>query len=258
MTSTTTSASATLLDLAVANQADRVAAFARRTGRPLLADDDLVVAWMADRGVFFNQAYILGTPDGAAEWAAIAERIAAVVPSPAPVMVISPYVSADPLGELGFAHIGEPPLMVRPAGPDHGPTPPPGLEVREVVDEVGLEVFERTVVDGYPCPDVQPYRWGGYLSGAVLGGATRFWLGLVDGRPVATAWSHTAHGVNAVEAVATLAAARGAGYGYAVTWAATTADPTLPAVLYASDLGRPVYERLGYETIKRWSLWLRP
>jgi len=44
----------------------------------------------------------------------------------------------------------------------------------------------------------------------------------------------------------------------AVTWAATTADPTLPAVLIASDLGRPVYERLGYTTRNRWTIWVRP
>lgn len=262
MTSTTSAtvrpASTTLLDLAVANQADRVATFARKGGRGVLVDDDLVVGWMADRGMFFNQAFVLGTPDSAAEWAAIADRVAATVPAPAPAIVISPYVSADPLGELGFVHVGEPPLMARPAGADPAPPPTPGLEIREVVDEVGLEVFERTLVDGYPCPDVQPYRWGGFLSGALLGGATRYWLGVVAGRPVATALSHTAHGVTGIECVATLADARGAGYGYAVTWAATTADPALPAVLYASDLGRPVYERMGYSVIKRWSLWLRP
>jgi hypothetical protein len=29
------------------------------------------------------------------------------------------------------------------------------------------------------------------------------------------------------------------------------ADPSLPAILIASDLGRPVYERLGYRFVAR-------
>ena len=46
--------------------------------------------------------------------------------------------------------------------------------------------------------------------------------------------------------VAALPAARGRGVGAAVTWAATLCQPELPAVLVASDDGRPVYERMGY------------
>ena len=48
------------------------------------------------------------------------------------------------------------------------------------------------------------------------------------------------------------------GYGEALTWAATCVDPSLPAVLIASDLGRPVYERMGYVATSRWTLWHRP
>lgn len=36
---------------------------------------------------------------------------------------------------------------------------------------------------------------------------------------------------------------------------ATLAAPNLPAVLIASDLGRPVYERLGYRPLLRYTLW---
>ena len=39
---------------------------------------------------------------------------------------------------------------------------------------------------------------------ALLGGPTRFWLGRVEGVPVATALSYAGHGVVNVEAVATL------------------------------------------------------
>jgi hypothetical protein len=43
-----------------------------------------------------------------------------------------------------------------------------------------------------------------------------------------------------------------------VAWAATTCDPARPAVLIASDDGRPVYERLGYLPVERWTVWLQP
>ncbi len=51
--------------------------------------------------------------------------------------------------------------------------------------------------------------------------------------------------------VATIEAARGRGYGTAMTWAAIAdAAPGVEiAVLQASALGRPVYERMGFRMV---------
>jgi hypothetical protein len=54
-----------------------------------------------------------------------------------------------------------------------------------------------------------------------------------------------------------VAEARGRGYGEAITWAATLADPSVPAMLVATDMGRPVYERMGYSVLDRWTFFLR-
>jgi hypothetical protein len=43
----------------------------------------------------------------------------------------------------------------------------------------------------------------------------------------------------------------------ALTWRVTLADPGLPALLLASDEGRPVYERMGYMRLFRSALWSR-
>jgi hypothetical protein len=43
-----------------------------------------------------------------------------------------------------------------------------------------------------------------------------------------------------------------------VSWAAATAQPASPAVLLASDDGRPMYEGLGFVAVTRWTLWTRP
>ena len=72
---------------------------------------------------------------------------------------------------------------------------------------------------------------------------------------MATALSYTGDGVVNVEAVATLPGHRGRGIGAAVTWAATLADPELPAVLLASDDGIGVYRRMGYLSMTRWTMW---
>lgn len=58
-----------------------------------------------------------------------------------------------------------------------------------------------------------------------------------------------------VDWVTTLESVRGRGIGRALTRHATLTEPDLPALIIASDLGRPVYERLGYRSVLRFTLW---
>jgi GNAT superfamily N-acetyltransferase len=244
----------TLTDRAARSMADRIVHHATAVGRPLHDDDGLVVGWLGDRGMFINCGVVLSPP---ADWNDLLAVVGEVVPPGSPATLISAYATPD-LAERGWTLIGHPPLMARLSGAAPAPAIPAELRIHEVVDQPGLEAFERTLVDGYPMPDMQPYQWGGFYDERVLGGPTRFWLGFVDGHPVATGAAHVSAGVNNVEMIATLEEFRGHGYGAAVTWAATTADPSLPAILLASDPGRPVYERLGYTALTRWTMWLRP
>ena len=250
---TTLDETSTITDRAVVAMADRALHAARTAGRPRLDEPDLAVAHLGDRGFFTNTAHVLREPD---DWAGVLARIDAVVPPGRPVSLISPF-SVPPLDRDRWQLIGHPPLMLRAAG-GSAPAPPVELTVREVVDRDGLETFERTLVEGYPDPTMQPYRWGGYGHEANLGGPTRFFVGSVAGRPVAVAAGHVAAGVVDVDMVATMPDARGRGYGEAVTWAATQVGSGLPAVLIASDPGRPVYERMGYVALSRWTFWHRP
>ena len=244
----------TITDRAAWSMADRVLHHARAADRPYTHDDGLVVAWLGDRGLFVNAAVITAPPS---DWNDTIDRIDAVIPPGVVATLVSPFATPD-LSARSWQLVGHPPLMARFPGTAHAPAMPPDLRIHEVVDRAGLEVFERTLVDGYPMPDLQPYQWGRLYDERVLGGPTRLWIGFVDGHPVATAAAHAAAGVNDVEMIATLDGSRGRGYGAALTWAATTSDPTLPAILIASDLGRPVYERLGYAALTRWTMWTRP
>jgi GNAT superfamily N-acetyltransferase len=172
---------------------------------------------------------------------------------PGAFAVVSPVPTAD-LGPLGLSLVGHPPFMVRPAGggPTEGTRP-----VQEVTDAAGLAAWERCFVEGFPLPDGgTSWTPGAVVDERVLGEAGRYWVGRDDDGRVVTCSAACVHaGVVEVTYVATMPGARGRGWGAAATWAATLLDPALPAVLVASDDGRPVYERMGFLAVSRWTMW---
>jgi GNAT superfamily N-acetyltransferase len=178
----------------------------------------------------------------------LAELAGAFFPTGRPFVMCSPRGGADLRG-AGLTLVGHPPLMLRPAG-GTSPEPPEGVTVEEVTDPDGLVRWAEVVTRGFPLPAVT-------VPAALLGGPHRFWLASWHGEPAAAAASSVSDGVVDVEAVATLPTCRGRGLGAAVTWAATLADPALPAVLLSSDPGRPVYQRMGFLPVLRATMWAR-
>jgi hypothetical protein len=170
-----------------------------------------------------------------------------------PFLLFAPWPIAD-LTDRGFARVGHPPLMFRPAG---GNAPlAEDLRIVAVEDADTLADFERTLIEGYPAQEMQPWVRGSFLHPDVLDTAWRFFVGYRDEQPVATAAAYVTDTVTMIELVAVRPDVRGGGVGAAITAAATLTEPTLPAVLIASDLGRPTYDRLGYLALTRYSLWL--
>jgi GNAT superfamily N-acetyltransferase len=96
---------------------------------------------------------------------------------------------------------------------------------------------------------------GSLLRPEAISDRFRVWVGRVHGRPVSTATACVGDGSVGVYAVATAPAARGHGYGEALSWAATMCRPELPATLQASPMGRPVYERMDYRTVAEFTVW---
>ena len=144
--------------------------------------------------------------------------------------------------------------MLRPPG-KAGPVTD-ALDIVQVADEATLADFERTLIDVYPVPELQPWEAGGYLHPAVLDTAWRFFVGYEAGEPVATAAAFLGSAPTIVELVSTRAECRGRGYGAAITLAASLARPDAPSMLIASDDGQKVYERLGYLRLMRYTMWL--
>ncbi|MEY2425730.1 MAG: hypothetical protein QOI61_1302 [Actinomycetota bacterium] len=134
-------------------------------------------------------------------------------------------------------------------------TRPPNLgDIRVVEGADALLQFEDVTRRGFDF-----VRWDdtAILPPSVLGTVARAFIAYDDGEPVACAIAHDYAGVTGVYLVATLPAARGRGFGEAVSWAATAAFGAQPATLQASEMGGPVYARMGYETTRLMRLWIR-
>ena len=131
------------------------------------------------------------------------------------------------------------------------------FEIRGVVDEPGLRDF-LGVLAADPSPEGVPpafppekveviVEWVAprlHLEPAPL----RF-VGYEAGRPVAVSRLSLAGGAAGLYAVATREAARGHGYGSAVSHAAIAAGREMGyriATLQATDMGYPIYRRLGF------------
>ena len=226
---------------------------AKALGRPFAANDRWAGGFIADRGALSNPVVLRQPP---ADPAMLVEEINEVIPPTSPFFLASPWLTPD-FSRHGLVLLGHPPLMVRFPAP-HTDPPRAGVEVRQVRTAEELAVAERVLVSGYPMPELEPLQRGDLFGAAILDTPTPVWVGYVDGEPASVAAAHLHAGVTLVEYVAALPTARGRGAGAAVTWAATLVEPQHPAVLLASDDGRPVYEAMGYLAIERWTAWLRP
>ncbi len=231
--------------------AERSEVIARAAGGRVLRTDDASMADGKSPVLFDNIVTLLHPLTADAARAAVVDALA-FYPPQRPFVVLScwPIPGA---GDLGISLMGHPPFMFRPPGPAPDGWDA-GLELREVRDENTLATFFTTIVEAYPMPG----GTSALADPAILTTGVRFWVGYEGDRPVGTAGVYVAHGTNDVEWVSVHDHDRGKGYGAALTWAATLADPSLPAVLIASDPGQPVYERMGYVRLTRMSMWFRP
>ena len=142
------------------------------------------------------------------------------------------------------------------------PAPPgdaPGLEVRTVHDERGLAEHVEVIAAAFG----MPLDMARTLLGPRVVGVPDFelYVGYADGAPVSTAALMLSHGVAGVYNVATLAAHRGHGYGEALTWHAVRRGMEQGAAfasLQASEMGAPIYARMGFETVAPYRTFARP
>jgi len=246
----------TLVRSFVDGWSDMSEAVALGLGGRVIRDDTLMAADGASPGAYANSAVLLAplTESSAADTASRLTRFYAegtggswMLFSATPTPDLRPY---------GLHLVGHPPLMFRPPGGE-APAPPPGIEIVEVTDDELLVTFERTCIEGYPMPELADAPPPCLLPDAVLTDpAFRMWIGVVDGEPSATSMAHVGDGMSHVEWVSAKEAVRGRGYGAAITWPSTLIRADVPSLLIASDDGRPVYDRMGYLPLTRFTVWM--
>lgn len=171
-----------------------------------------------------------------------------------PWLLFSAWPTPD-LRPHDFGLVGHPPLMLRPPAPVKVRVIE-GFELRPVTDGATARDWEWVLVQAFPDTALQPFAAECFLPARALSAeGWKYWVGYLDGEPVGTASAHlTAEHVH-VEYISTVEQARGRGIGGALVIAAISAAPDLPSLLIASDLGRLVYSRLGFQPLLRYTLW---
>ena len=129
-------------------------------------------------------------------------------------------------------------------------TVPAEFTIEEVRDEKMLFDFKRVFVETYGIPEWAGQAWvDATLHGGIGRTPWKMFVGYLNGTAVATNMLFNGGGVASVYAVATLPSAQRQGIGGAITL-----KPLLEAremgyryaVLFATEMGVPVYERLGF------------
>lgn len=239
----------TLIRRYVVANSEWMESVARASGGPVLRTDDVLAVDEHSPHPLLNTGILLRPVEAGRAEAVAADLMGFYGGDGGPFSLFCPWPTELPGFEVG----GHPPLMLRMPGGER-PAPPGELTVAHATTREELGEYEQVLVDGFPLESLSPWRPGVVFHPANLHvPGTRFFVGRLDGRAVTAATSIVGCGVNHVEFVATLPDARGHGYGEAVTWEATMAAPELPALLVATDMGRPVYERMGYVALTRWT-----
>jgi GNAT superfamily N-acetyltransferase len=141
------------------------------------------------------------------------------------------------------------------------PAAPPDrarLEVRRVEDIPSLERYAEVLAKGFGMP---PELGRLAPPGLLAAPDVSLYTGFVDGEPVATSALIMTCRVAGVYNVATLEAYRRRGFGEAITWHAVlegAAAGCRMASLQASEMGRPVYERMGFRLLAGYKTFVRP
>jgi GNAT superfamily N-acetyltransferase len=130
----------------------------------------------------------------------------------------------------------------------HLPEAAAGLEIRSVESDSALEEFQVTAEAGFGMPLSLPQ----HLASARFRDhpAVDMFLGYAGERPVSTSCLIRTGPVAGVYWVSTLEEFRGRGFGAAISAHALRVGRSYGcdmATLQASPMGRPVYERMGFE-----------
>jgi len=134
-----------------------------------------------------------------------------------------------------------------------GAPPPPSVATMRVDDEEGLVEWGRVFTEAFEIPDSASDFFTAVIRHLGLGGERplRHYLGTYEGDAAACASLFIHEGVAGIYNVATLERFRGRGIGSHLSRQALeegAAAGCRLAILHATDMGFPVYRKLGFES----------
>lgn len=128
---------------------------------------------------------------------------------------------------------------------------PEGFVIQEAENESHMYDFKKVFVETYAIPEWAGQAWVDATLKIGIGNTPwRIFVGYLNGDPVATNMLFNGAGVASVYAVATIPSAQGKGIGAAITLKplleARDKDGYKYAVLFSTEMGVRVYERIGF------------
>jgi len=207
---------------------------------------DVATALTGIPAPFFNAGWALGAADQRDIGAAVDHLRASGLPFTLHVPSDRP-VAAAAARAIGLVEGGRLPCFALAPGPI--PPAPPALEIVRVGPRAWDDFVGATATSfGMPIEMVHAL----YPPAMLDDSRVRAFLGSVDGSAVATSVAIRTGATLGVYSIGTVPEARGRGYGSALTWhLMRDADPGWEvAVLQASEMGRPVYERMGFQLVR--------
>jgi GNAT superfamily N-acetyltransferase len=212
----------------------------------------------------FNPVVALDTPKAPVGLFEIIDRI--LVRTGTPWALLTTSDTSDGLAplrdEFHLARSESTPGMVFSYRGNPLPSPPEGLDIHRVTERAELQVYWRTIAEIF---ELDPSFFDRFADGMIAHHELfRRWycyLGYSEGRPVGTALLCTTPRVAGVYNVGTNSEYRRRGYGRALSLRAALdglGAGCRISWLQASDMGRPLYEKLGYRAVEDLCYWVPP
>lgn len=159
--------------------------------------------------------------------------------------------------QLGFPYSDTVPGLTLHPIPDPAPLPA-GLVITTVEDKSSLQDFIDVNAEAFGMPVEGMSRL--LTMGFIADPGWRAYLGALDGRPVAASMLQLDGDIAGVYFVGTRADYRNRGLGAAMTWHTVregAAAGCIIGALQASDMGKPVYERMGFRVVAGYRTFVR-
>ncbi len=144
--------------------------------------------------------------------------------------------------------------------PDTVPPVPDGLDIRPVRTAEQVRSFASTAAEGFgePSGTLDPWAEGAIAALQTGSSPSGLYLGYAGGRPAGTVSRVITRDIAGIYAVVTLPEFRHRGFATALTYRAAVdgrAEGCRESYLQATELGRPIYERMGYRLVEEYDEW---